>query len=89
MSYFRDENQFDSLPWTVYFHLGVAFMAQNGLQIEKYSSCKRQRILNNYGDMRHRMACQILSLWSHLGNLKLHFIPGKFTLMEDITQHAG
>jgi dedicator of cytokinesis protein 3 len=76
MTYFRDEGHFDSLPWTVYFHLTVSFVGQSTLQLEKYSLCKRQRILDNYGDMRHRMACQILSLWSHLGNLKLHFIPG-------------
>ena len=59
------------------FHLAVSFVGQSSLQLEKYSLCKRQRILDNYGDMRHRMACQILSLWSHLGNLKLHFIPGE------------
>ena len=77
MTYFRDEGHFDSLPWTVYFHLGVAFLGQSLLQLEKYSNCKRQRILDQYGDMRHQMAFQILSLWSHLGSLRLHFIPGK------------
>ena len=77
MTYFRDEGHFDSQPWTIYFHLGVAFMGQPVLQLEKYSCCKRQRILDHYGDMRHHMACQILSLWSQLGALKMYFIPGK------------
>ena len=76
-THFRDEDRFfDSQPWTVYFHLGISFLGQSSLQLEKYSNCKRQRILDNYGDMRHQMACQLLSLWSHLGQLKLHFIPG-------------
>ena len=29
-----------------------------------------------FGDMRMKMAFQILSLWSHLGELKQNFIPG-------------
>lgn len=81
MTYFRDEDHFDSQPWKVYFHLAVSFVGQNTLQLERYSTCKRQRILDNYGDMRHQMACQVLSLWSHLGALKLHFIPGILKLM--------
>ena len=81
MTYFRDEGHFDSLPWTVYFHLGVAFIAQSTLQVDKYSNCKKQRFLDQYGDMRHQMAFQILSLWSHLGSLRLHFIPGKICLL--------
>ena len=28
MTYFRDEGHFDSVPWTVYFHLAVAFVGQ-------------------------------------------------------------
>ena len=81
MTYFRDEGHFDSQPWTIYFHLGVAFMGQPVLQLEKYSCCKRQRILDHYGDMRHLMACQILSLWAHLGPIKLHFIPGNISFI--------
>jgi hypothetical protein len=82
LSYFRimdggASSNFDSHPWTVFFHLGVAFISQPVLQLENYSSCKRQRILDHYGDMRLQMACQLLSLWSHLGALKLHFIPGE------------
>ena len=69
--------QFDSGPWTAYFHLGVAFVASAPvLQLENYSSCKRQRILDAYGDMRLQMALQLLSLWAHLGPHKLNFIPG-------------
>ena len=89
MAYFRDEGYFDSQPWTNYFHLGVAFMAQPGLQLEKYSCCKRQRILDHYGDMRHHMACQILSLWSHLGPLKMHFIPGEWHNLYHSSEISG
>ena len=41
---------------------------------------KKQRILDRYGDMRIQMAYQIMSLWSHLGELKHHFIPGKSSI---------
>ena len=90
MTYFRDEGHFDSQPWTIYFHLGVAFMGQPVLQLEKYSCCKRQRILDHYGDMRHLMACQILSLWAHLGPIKLHFIPGNdLYFLRDLSYFDG
>lgn len=36
---------------------------------------KREKIIERYGDMRVLMGFQILSMWSHLGEHKLHFIP--------------
>ena len=68
--------------WTGFFTLGVAYLNQNVLQLDSrvngvMTMAKKQRILDRYGDMRIQMAYQIMSLWSHLGELKHHFIPGK------------
>ena len=68
--------------WTGFFTLGVAYINQDVLQLEDdrvnsaMTMTKKQRILDRYGDMRIQMAYQIMSLWSHLGDLKHHFIPG-------------
>jgi hypothetical protein len=60
-----------------YFTLGVTFLSQPDLQLERMSDLVRHRISERFGDMRMKMAFQILSLWSHLGELKQYFIPGK------------
>jgi hypothetical protein len=52
-------------------------------QLEAVSDLKRDRILKRYGDMRCHMGFQLLSLWSHLGDLKQHFIPGKIIFSEE------
>ena len=67
--------------WTGFFTLGVAYVNQNVLQLDSRKNLsmtmtKKQRILERHGDMRIQMAYQIMSLWSHLGDLKHHFIPG-------------
>eukprot|EP00095_Tigriopus_kingsejongensis_P008592 maker-scaffold1083_size63694-snap-gene-0.15 protein:Tk08592 transcript:maker-scaffold1083_size63694-snap-gene-0.15-mRNA-1 annotation:"dedicator of cytokinesis protein 3 isoform x2" len=74
--YFREEQQFDRQLWMNYFTLAVNFLCQSELQLEKVQEMKRQYILQQFGDMRMRMAFQILSLWSHLGDLKQNFVPG-------------
>jgi dedicator of cytokinesis protein 3 len=66
---------FDSQLWCSYFNLAVTFLTQPSLQIEHYHEAKRRKILTLYGDMRVSMGIQILSMWSQLGNHKLHFIP--------------
>lgn len=66
---------FDSQLWWSYFNLAVNFLTQPCLQLEQYHEAKRRKILNLYRDMRVSMGLQILSMWSQLGEHKLHFIP--------------
>ena len=82
--YFREERQFDRQLWMSYFTLGVAFLSQPDLQLERMTgdgngeglARHRMEQERGFGDMRMKMAFQILSLWSHLGELKQNFIPG-------------
>ncbi|XP_016844337.1 dedicator of cytokinesis protein 3 isoform X2 [Nasonia vitripennis] len=67
---------FDSQLWSTYFNLAVAYLTQPSLQLEHFSEVKREKIVEKYGDMRVLMGFQILSMWSHLGEKKLEFIPG-------------
>ncbi|XP_057318557.1 dedicator of cytokinesis protein 3 isoform X2 [Microplitis mediator] len=67
---------FDSQLWSTYFNLAVAYLTQPSLQLEHFSEVKREKIVERYGDMRVLMGFQILSMWSHLGERKLEFIPG-------------
>lgn len=66
---------FDSQLWYSYFNLSVAFLTQPCLQLEQYQESKRRKILHSHKDMRVLMGFQILSMWSQLGDQKLHFIP--------------
>ncbi|XP_015607824.1 dedicator of cytokinesis protein 3 isoform X2 [Cephus cinctus] len=67
---------FDSQLWSTYFNLAVTYLTQPSLQLEQFSEVKREKIVEKYGDMRVLMGFQILSMWSHLGERKLDFIPG-------------
>lgn len=82
---FLGPNSFDSQLWCSYFSLAVAFLTQPSLQLEHYHEAKRRKILNTYGDMRVSMGLQILSMWSQLGNHKLHFIPSMVGPFLEIT----
>ncbi|CAB4067450.1 DOCK3 [Lepeophtheirus salmonis] len=73
---FSKDEYFDSQLWTNYFTLGVSFIKQSSLQLENHSESKKKKILKRYGDMRKSMSLQVLSLWEHLGGMKVHFIPG-------------
>lgn len=66
---------FDKELWTSYFNLAVDYLTQSSLQLEQFSEVKREKIIEKYGDMRVLMGFQILSMWSQLGEHKLHFIP--------------
>ena len=97
--YFREERQFDRQLWMSYFTLGVAFLSQPDLQLERMTAgdgnggegLARHRMEQErgFGDMRMKMAFQILSLWSHLGELKQNFIPGGSELKEGGISHWG
>lgn len=71
----RSGGYFDKELWTRYFNLAVDYLTQQPLQLEQFSEVKREKILEKYGDMRVLMGFQILSMWSQLGEQKLHFIP--------------
>ncbi|XP_066149763.1 dedicator of cytokinesis protein 3 isoform X2 [Euwallacea fornicatus] len=66
---------FDKELWTNYFNLSVNYLTQQSLQLEQFSDVKREKVIEKYGDMRVLMGFQILSMWSQLGECKLHFIP--------------
>ncbi|XP_049823045.1 dedicator of cytokinesis protein 3 isoform X2 [Aethina tumida] len=66
---------FDKELWTSYFNLAVNYLTQPSLQLEQFSEVKREKIIEKYGDMRVLMGFQILSMWSQLGDCKIHFVP--------------
>uniref|UniRef100_A0A8D0GQ39 Dedicator of cytokinesis protein 4 n=1 Tax=Sphenodon punctatus TaxID=8508 RepID=A0A8D0GQ39_SPHPU len=71
---FLHEN-FDYKIWDSYFYLAVIFINQLCLQLEMFTSSKKKKVLEKYGDMRVTMGCEIFSMWQNLGEHKLHFIP--------------
>uniref|UniRef100_A0A8C3IK91 Dedicator of cytokinesis 2 n=1 Tax=Chrysemys picta bellii TaxID=8478 RepID=A0A8C3IK91_CHRPI len=62
--------------WNNYFHLAVAFLTQDSLQLENFSQAKRTTILAKYGDMRATIGASIRDMWYNLGHHKIRFIPG-------------
>ncbi|XP_063705914.1 dedicator of cytokinesis protein 3 isoform X2 [Culicoides brevitarsis] len=72
---FLNNHTFDSQLWCSYFSVAITFLTQPCLQLEQYHETKKRKILLCYGDMRVMMGFQILSMWSQLGEHKLHFIP--------------
>ncbi len=84
--FFREERTFDRQLWLSYFGLAATVLTQPDLQLEEMAHWRRRRKLEQLRihlgeagmDVRRRMGFQILSLWSHLGNLKQYFIPGAY-----------
>uniref|UniRef100_A0A4X2MCY3 Dedicator of cytokinesis 1 n=1 Tax=Vombatus ursinus TaxID=29139 RepID=A0A4X2MCY3_VOMUR len=72
---FLDQANFELQLWNNYFHLAVAFLTQESLQLENFSSAKRAKILNKYGDMRRQIGFEIRDMWYNLGQHKIKFIP--------------
>ncbi|XP_048474687.1 dedicator of cytokinesis protein 5-like [Rhincodon typus] len=73
---FLDPANFELQLWNNYFHLGVAFLVQDPLQLETFSVEKRQKIVDKYGDMRKTIGFQVRDMWYNLGPHKIKFIPG-------------
>ncbi|XP_070611617.1 dedicator of cytokinesis protein 4 [Erythrolamprus reginae] len=71
---FLNEN-FDYKIWDSYFYLAVIFINQLCLQLEMFTSSRKKKVLEKYGDMRVTMGCEIFSMWQNLGEHKIHFIP--------------
>ncbi|XP_071948204.1 dedicator of cytokinesis protein 1-like isoform X2 [Antedon mediterranea] len=73
---FIREEEFEFQLWNNFFHLSVAFVTQDQLQLEHFSSVKRGKILEIYGDMRRQVGFEIIrSMWYYLGKHKIKFIP--------------
>uniref|UniRef100_A0A8D0BC85 Dedicator of cytokinesis 2 n=1 Tax=Salvator merianae TaxID=96440 RepID=A0A8D0BC85_SALMN len=73
---FLENMNFEEQLWNNYFHLAVAFITQDSLQLEQFSHAKCIKILNKYGDMRRLIGFAIRDMWYKLGQNKIRFIPG-------------
>ncbi|OWK56746.1 Dedicator of cytokinesis protein 2 [Lonchura striata] len=73
---FLSDSDFELQLWNNYFHLAVAFLTQDSLQLENFSPAKRNAILAKYGDMRATIGASIRDMWYSLGQRKIEFIPG-------------
>uniref|UniRef100_A0A7N8YIP8 Dedicator of cytokinesis 2 n=1 Tax=Mastacembelus armatus TaxID=205130 RepID=A0A7N8YIP8_9TELE len=73
---FLNNNDFEVQLWNNYFHLAVAFITQESLQLQHFSPTKRNKILAKYGDMRRLIGFAIRDMWYKLGSHKICFIPG-------------
>ncbi|KAK3103457.1 hypothetical protein FSP39_019400, partial [Pinctada imbricata] len=74
-SQFLHGERFNEALWNHYFNLSVSFITQPSLQLEVFSSAKRQKVKDRYQDMRILMGQQIQMLWENLGSNRRHFIP--------------
>uniref|UniRef100_A0A7N8XJJ8 Dedicator of cytokinesis 1 n=1 Tax=Mastacembelus armatus TaxID=205130 RepID=A0A7N8XJJ8_9TELE len=72
---FLDQTNFELQLWNNYFHLAVAFLTQESLQLENFSSDKRAKIFHKYQDMRRQIGFEIRDMWYNLGPHKIKFIP--------------
>ncbi|KAM7417649.1 hypothetical protein PAMA_017336 [Pampus argenteus] len=73
---FLNNDDFEVQLWNNYFHLAVAFITQESLQLQHFSPTKRNKILAKYGDMRRLIGFAIRDIWYKLGSHKICFIPG-------------
>uniref|UniRef100_A0A673BXH1 Dedicator of cytokinesis 2 n=1 Tax=Sphaeramia orbicularis TaxID=375764 RepID=A0A673BXH1_9TELE len=73
---FLNNDDFEVQLWNNYFHLAVAFITQESLQLQHFSPTKRNKILAKYGDMRRLIGFAIRDMWYKLGSHKICFIPG-------------
>uniref|UniRef100_H2Y985 Dedicator of cytokinesis 2 n=1 Tax=Ciona savignyi TaxID=51511 RepID=H2Y985_CIOSA len=72
---FLDAESFQFQLWNNFFHLAVAFLTQESLQMENFSHNKRQSLIKKYGDLRCEMGYEIRVMWFNLGPHKIKFIP--------------
>ncbi|XP_060621005.2 dedicator of cytokinesis protein 2 [Anolis sagrei] len=73
---FLENMNFEEQLWNNYFHLAVAFITQDSLQLEHFSHAKCLKILSKYRDMRRLIGFAIRDMWYKLGQNKIRFIPG-------------
>uniref|UniRef100_H3BAQ7 Dedicator of cytokinesis 5 n=1 Tax=Latimeria chalumnae TaxID=7897 RepID=H3BAQ7_LATCH len=82
---FLDQANFEFQLWSNYFHLAVAFLTQDSLQLENFSQEKRNIIINKYGDMRKEIGFRIRDMWYNLGPHKIKFIPSMVGPILEVT----
>ncbi|XP_064601988.1 dedicator of cytokinesis protein 1-like isoform X2 [Liolophura sinensis] len=66
---------FEQQLWSNFFHCAISFLTQEALQLENFSSSKRQKIISRYKDMRREMGFEIRAMWFSLGPNRILFIP--------------
>ncbi|KAF2367981.1 DHR-1 domain [Trinorchestia longiramus] len=74
LAHFTSGTSFNYQLWNRYLLLGVDFLTQPSLQVEKFSTQKRHKLLHRYRDMRVLMGFQILSMWHQLDEQRIHFV---------------
>ncbi|NXP85831.1 DOCK1 protein, partial [Passerina amoena] len=73
---FLDQTNFELQLWNNYFHLAVAFLTQESLQLENFSSAKRAKILNNsHISYQSQGLFTLKCIFSSKGQHKIKFIP--------------
>ncbi|XP_034517135.1 dedicator of cytokinesis protein 5 isoform X1 [Ailuropoda melanoleuca] len=92
---FMDQTSFELQLWNNYFHLAVAFLTHESLQLETFSQAKRNKIvkksflvydlLPRYGDMRKEIGFRIRDMWYNLGPHKIKFIPSMVGPILEVT----
>uniref|UniRef100_F6UKH4 Dedicator of cytokinesis 5 n=1 Tax=Ornithorhynchus anatinus TaxID=9258 RepID=F6UKH4_ORNAN len=82
---FMDQSSFELQLWNNYFHLAVAFLTHDSLQLETFSEAKRNKIFKKYGDMRKEIGFRIRDMWYNLGPHKFKFIPSMVGPILEVT----
>ncbi|XP_045051649.2 dedicator of cytokinesis protein 5 [Desmodus rotundus] len=82
---FMDQASFELQLWNNYFHLAVAFLTHESLQLETFSEAKRTKIVKKYGDMRKELGFRIRDMWYNLGPHKIKFIPSMVGPILEVT----
>uniref|UniRef100_A0A8C2MVG2 Dedicator of cytokinesis 5 n=1 Tax=Cricetulus griseus TaxID=10029 RepID=A0A8C2MVG2_CRIGR len=82
---FMDQASFELQLWNNYFHLAVAFLTHESLQLETFSEAKRNKIVKKYGDMRKEIGFRIRDMWYNLGPHKIKFIPSMVGPILEVT----
>uniref|UniRef100_K7FID4 Dedicator of cytokinesis 5 n=1 Tax=Pelodiscus sinensis TaxID=13735 RepID=K7FID4_PELSI len=83
--FFLDQANFELQLWNNYFHLAVAFLTHESLQLETFSQAKRNKIVKKYGDMRKEIGFKIRDMWYNLGPHKIKFIPSMVGPILEVT----
>uniref|UniRef100_A0A8C0KFA5 Dedicator of cytokinesis 5 n=1 Tax=Canis lupus dingo TaxID=286419 RepID=A0A8C0KFA5_CANLU len=83
--FFMDQTSFELQLWNNYFHLAVAFLTHESLQLETFSQAKRSKIVKKYGDMRKEIGFRIRDMWYNLGPHKIKFIPSMVGPILEVT----
>ncbi|XP_015793034.1 dedicator of cytokinesis protein 2 [Tetranychus urticae] len=66
---------FEYQLWNNFFHCAIAFLTQKALQLENFSTTKRNKIYEKYRDMRREAASEIRCMWFHLDIHTIEFVP--------------